>query len=251
MGKGSGVMIEVKNIKKSFNGNSVLNGLSFKINKGDVLTIIGPSGAGKTTLLRCIDFLERADEGTLVLDNESFDFTSVTKNQIYLIRRRIGFVFQSYNLFNNKTALGNVMEGLLARKITKPEAKRIAKEALDKVGLSDRYDYYPAQLSGGQQQRVGIARALAPKPDLILFDEPTSALDPELIGEVLSVMKLLASEGVTMVVVTHELGFARDAANRVIFMEKGVIVEDAPSKQFFDNPRHERIRLFLNKTEKQ
>jgi L-cystine transport system ATP-binding protein len=244
-------MIEVKNIKKSFNGNNVLNGLSFKINKGDVLTIIGPSGAGKTTLLRCIDFLERADEGTLVFDNESFDFTAVTKNQIYSIRRRIGFVFQSYNLFNNKTALGNVMEGLLARKIPKPEAKRIAKEALDKVGLSDRYDYYPAQLSGGQQQRVGIARALAPKPDLILFDEPTSALDPELIGEVLSVMKLLASEGVTMVVVTHELGFARDAANRVIFMEKGLIVEDTPSKQFFDNPRHERIRLFLNKTEKQ
>jgi len=143
------------------------------------------------------------------------------------------------------------MEGLLARKTPKPEAKRIAKEALDKVGLSDRYDYYPAQLSGGQQQRVGIARALAPKPDLILFDEPTSALDPELIGEVLSVMKLLASEGVTMVVVTHELGFARDAANRVIFMEKGLIVEDAPSKQFFDNPRHERIRLFLNKTDNQ
>jgi len=244
-------MIEVKNIKKSFNGNSVLNGLSFKINKGDVLTIIGPSGAGKTTLLRCIDFLERADEGTLVFDNESFDFTTVNKNQIYSIRRRVGFVFQSYNLFNNKTALGNVMEGLLARKIPKPEAKRIAKEALDKVGLSDRYDYYPAQLSGGQQQRVGIARALAPKPDLILFDEPTSALDPELIGEVLSVMKLLASEGVTMVVVTHELGFARDAANRVIFMEKGLIVEDAPSKQFFDNPRQERIRLFLNKTDKQ
>jgi L-cystine transport system ATP-binding protein len=251
MGKGSGFMIEVKNIKKSFNGNSVLNGLSFKINKGDVLTIIGPSGAGKTTLLRCIDFLERADEGTLFLDNESFDFTTVNKNQIYSIRRRIGFVFQSYNLFNNKTALGNVMEGLLARKIPKPEAKRIAKEALDKVGLSDRYDYYPAQLSGGQQQRVGIARALAPKPDLILFDEPTSALDPELIGEVLSVMKLLASEGVTMVVVTHELGFARDAANRVIFMEKGLIVEDASSKQFFENPRHERIRLFLNKTDKQ
>jgi len=242
-------MIEVKNIKKSFNGNNVLNGLNFKINKGDVLTIIGPSGAGKTTLLRCIDFLERADEGTLVFDNESFDFTAVTKNQIYSIRRRIGFVFQSYNLFNNKTALGNVMEGLLARKIPKPEAKRIAKEALDKVGLSDRYDYYPSQLSGGQQQRVGIARALAPKPDLILFDEPTSALDPELIGEVLSVMKLLASEGVTMVVVTHELGFARDAANRVIFMEKGLIVEDAPSKQFFENPGNERIRLFLSKTE--
>jgi len=242
-------MIEVLNIKKSFNKNHILNGLTFQINKGDVLTIIGPSGAGKTTLLRCIDFLERADEGTLIFDNESFDFTTVSKKQIYSIRRRIGFVFQSYNLFNNRTALGNVMEGLRARKIPKAEAERIAKEALDKVGLSDRYDYYPSQLSGGQQQRVGIARALAPKPDLILFDEPTSALDPELIGEVLAVMKLLAGEGATMVVVTHELSFARDVANRIIFMEKGLIVEDASSRQFFDNPRQERIRLFLSKTE--
>ncbi|WP_461248492.1 ATP-binding cassette domain-containing protein, partial [Treponema sp. R6D11] len=139
-------MIEVLNIKKSFNANVILNGLSFRINKGDVLTIIGPSGAGKTTLLRCIDFLERADEGTLVFENESYDFTAVSKAQIYSIRKRIGFVFQSYNLFNNKTALGNVMEGLLARKIPKPEAERIAKEALDKVGLSDRHDYYPSQL---------------------------------------------------------------------------------------------------------
>jgi len=242
-------MIEVSNIKKCFNKNTVLNGISFRINKGDALTIIGPSGGGKTTLLRCIDFLERADEGTLIFDNESFDFTTVSQKQIYAIRRRIGFVFQSYNLFNNKTALGNVMEGLTARKIPKPEAELIAREALDKVGLSDRYDYYPSQLSGGQQQRVGIARALAPKPDLILFDEPTSALDPELIGEVLAVIKLLATEGVTMVVVTHELNFARDAANRVIFMEKGQIVEDAPSKQFFENPRQDRIRHFLSRTE--
>jgi len=249
MGTGGGFMFEVINIKKSFNMNNILNGLNFRINKGDVLTIIGPSGAGKTTLLRCIDFLERADEGTLVFDNESYDFTTVSKKQIYSIRKKIGFVFQSYNLFNNKTALGNVMEGLLARKIPKAEARRLAKEALDKVGLSDRYDYYPSQLSGGQQQRVGIARALAPKPDLILFDEPTSALDPELIGEVLTVMRLLAGEGVTMVVVTHELSFARDVANRIIFMEKGLIIEDTSSKQFFENPRHERIRQFLSKTE--
>jgi len=241
-------MIEVKGIKKSFDKTPVLNGLSFRINKGDVLTIIGPSGAGKTTLLRCIDFLERADEGTLSFDSEHFDLRNISKNQIYEIRRRIGFVFQSHHLFNNKTALGNVMEGLItARKIPGAQAEKIAKETLDKVGLSDRYNYYPSQLSGGQQQRVGIARALAPKPDLLLLDEPTSALDPELISEVLSVMKLLAREGITMVVVTHELGFAREVANRVIFMEKGIIVEEASSKEFFSVPQQERTRQFLTR----
>ena len=246
--KAAAAMIEVKGIKKSFDKTAVLNGLSFRINKGDVLTIIGPSGAGKTTLLRCIDFLERADEGTICFGSECFDFRNVTKKQIYDIRRRIGFVFQSHHLFNNKTALGNVTEGLVtARKIPGAQAEQIAKETLDKVGLSDRYDYYPSQLSGGQQQRVGIARALAPKPDLLLLDEPTSALDPELIGEVLAVMKLLASEGVTMVVVTHELNFAREAANRVIFMEKGVIVEEASSKDFFSGPRQERTRQFISR----
>ncbi|MCL2067802.1 MAG: amino acid ABC transporter ATP-binding protein [Treponema sp.] len=241
-------MIEVLGIKKSFNNNPVLRGLSFRINKGDVLTIIGPSGSGKTTLLRCIDFLERADEGTLSFDGETFDLSQASKKQVYDIRRRIGFVFQSHHLFNNKTALGNVMEGLVtARKIPKPEAERIAKETLNKVGLSDRCDYYPSQLSGGQQQRVGIARALAPSPDLLLFDEPTSALDPELTGEVLAVMKLLAGEGVTMVVVTHEMSFARDAANRVIFVDNGSIVEEAISEDFFSSPREERTRQFLSR----
>jgi L-cystine transport system ATP-binding protein len=213
-----------------------------------VVTIIGPSGSGKTTLLRCIDFLERADSGSLVFEDETFNFAHVTKKQIYGIRRRIGFVFQSHHLFNNKTALGNVAEGLItAHRIPGAEAEQIAREALDKVGLSDRCHYYPNQLSGGQQQRVGIARAMAARPEVILFDEPTSALDPELIGEVLGVMKMLAAEGTTMVVVTHEMSFARDVANRVIFMEKGRIVEEAASGDFFFRPKEERTRQFLSR----
>jgi L-cystine transport system ATP-binding protein len=241
-------MLEVRGIKKSFGENVILNGLGFQINKGDVVTIIGPSGSGKTTLLRCIDFLEQADEGTMTFGDDTFDFARVTKRQMLDIRRRIGFVFQSHHLFNNKTALGNVMEGLVtARKIPRDEAEKISRETLDKVGLSDRYHYYPSQLSGGQQQRVGIARAMAAKPDVILFDEPTSALDPELIGEVLGVMKMLALDGVTMVVVTHEMTFAKDVAKRVIFMEKGVIVEEAASDDFFNHPREERTRQFLSR----
>jgi L-cystine transport system ATP-binding protein len=241
-------MLEVRDIKKTFDRNVILRGLSFQVNKGDVVTIIGPSGSGKTTLLRCIDFLERADGGSLVFEDETFDFAHVTKKQIYRIRRRIGFVFQSHHLFNNKTALGNVAEGLItAHGIPRTEAEQIGKEVLDKVGLSDRYHYYPNQLSGGQQQRVGIARAMAAKPEVILFDEPTSALDPELIGEVLGVMKMLAAEGTTMVVVTHEMSFARDVANRVIFMEKGLIVEEAASGDFFSHPKEERTRQFLSR----
>jgi L-cystine transport system ATP-binding protein len=241
-------MLEVLGIKKTFGGNAILKGLSFRVNRGDVVTIIGPSGSGKTTLLRCIDFLERADEGALSFEGETFDFARISKRQILEIRRRIGFVFQSHHLFNNKTALGNVMEGLVtARKIPRARAEETAKAALDKVGLSDRYHYYPNQLSGGQQQRVGIARAMAFRPDLILFDEPTSALDPELIGEVLGVMKMLAAEGVTMLVVTHEMSFARDVANRVIFMEKGLIVEEASSRDFFTSPREERTRQFISR----
>ena len=245
-------MLEVQGIKKSFGNDVILNGLSFQVNRGDVVTIIGPSGSGKTTLLRCIDCLERADSGTLCFGDEIFDLAKLSKKQIYHIRRRIGFVFQSHHLFNNKNVLGNVMEGLVtARKIPKAEAEKISRAVLDKVGLSDRCDYYPSMLSGGQQQRVGIARAMAVKPDVILFDEPTSALDPELIGEVLGVMKMLAQEGVTMVVVTHEMSFARDVANRVIFMEKGSIVEEAPSTDFFSQPREERTRQFLRRTFKE
>ncbi len=239
-------MLEIKNIKKSFDGQEILKGVDIKVEKGDVVTILGPSGSGKTTLLRCINFLEKPDEGTMVFDQEHLNLGAVHKRDIAGIRRKTAFVFQNYNLFRNKTALENVTEGLVvARKMPKSQAVQIGKRALDKVGLSKRYDYYPHQLSGGQQQRVGIARAIATDPELILFDEPTSALDPELIGEVLEVMKQLAAEGMTMLVVTHEMNFARNVASKVIFMDKGVVVEENTPQAFFEAPREERTRQFL------
>ncbi len=239
-------MLKVSNIKKSFGDNPVLKEVSFEVNKGDVVAIIGPSGSGKTTLLRSINFLERADDGELEFDDIKTPFLTASKKTVRDVRKKTAFVFQNYNLFNNKTALENVTEGLIvARKIPKDEAERIGKKALDKVGLSDRYDYYPTQLSGGQQQRVGIARAIAASPDVILFDEPTSALDPELVGEVLQVMNELAAEGTTMIVVTHEMGFARDAASKVIFMENGEIVEEDTPKVIFNKPKNERTAQFL------
>lgn len=239
-------MLEIKNIRKAFDGQEILKGVDIKVNKGDVVTILGPSGSGKTTLLRCINFLEKADEGTMVFDQDLLKLDSVHKKDVAKIRRKTAFVFQNYNLFRNKTALQNVTEGLIiARKVPKSQAVEIGKKALDKVGLSDRYDYYPSQLSGGQQQRVGIARAIATEPELILFDEPTSALDPELIGEVLEVMKKLAAEGMTMLVVTHEMNFARNVSTKVIFMDKGVVVEENIPKEFFDSPREERTKQFL------
>ena len=241
-------MLEIKQIKKSFEGQEILKGVDLKVEKGDVVTILGPSGSGKTTLLRCINFLERADEGAMIFDRERLDLSSVQKRDMARIRRKTAFVFQNYNLFRNKTALQNVTEGLIvARRLPKDEAVGIGKRALDKVGLSDRYDYYPDQLSGGQQQRVGIARAIATDPEVILFDEPTSALDPELIGEVLEVMKQLAADGMTMVVVTHEMGFAREVADRVVFMDDGYIVEEGTPDEVFGNPREERTRSFLDK----
>lgn len=239
-------MLEIKTIKKAFDGQEILKGIDIKVEKGDVVTILGPSGSGKTTLLRCINFLEKADEGTMSFDQELLRLGSAHKRDIAKIRRKTAFVFQNYNLFRNKTALQNITEGLVvARKMQKPQAVEIGKRALDKVGLSDRYDYYPHQLSGGQQQRVGIARAIATEPELILFDEPTSALDPELIGEVLEVMKQLASEGMTMIVVTHEMNFARNVSTKVIFMDKGIVVEENTPKEFFDSPRQERTKQFL------
>ena len=241
-------MLELRGLKKSFGDNVILDGLGFCVHRGDVVAIVGPSGSGKTTLLRCIDFLEKPDAGTLVFGDETFDMAHISKRQIYRIRRRIGFVFQSHHLFNNKTALDNVMEGLVtARKVPRVEAEKTGRKVLEKVGLSEYCNYYPSQLSGGQQQRVGIARAMAPKPDLILFDEPTSSLDPELTGEVFGTMKMLAGEGITMVVVTHEMSFARDIAKRVIFIEKGSIVEEAPAEDFFSRPREERSRQFLRR----
>ncbi|OQA16140.1 MAG: L-cystine import ATP-binding protein TcyN [Firmicutes bacterium ADurb.Bin356] len=241
-------MISVKNIQKSFGHNHVLKGIDFSLNKGDVVVILGPSGSGKTTILRCINFLERAEQGELTIGDIHVNLKHATSKEIHRIRKRSAFVFQNYALFNNKTALQNVMLSLtVARKVPVPEAAGIAKAALNKVGLSDKYDAYPSQLSGGQQQRVGIARAIAISPDVILFDEPTSALDPELIGEVLGVMKQLAHEGVTMIVVTHEMSFARDVATNVIFMDGGVIVEQGTPQAIFDNPKEDRTKQFLKR----
>lgn len=240
-------MLEIKNIRKSFQDTEVLKGVDVEIQKGDVVAILGPSGSGKTTLLRCINFLERADSGTMVFDGETFELGKMAKKDIARLRKKTAFVFQNYNLFQNKTALQNVTEGLIvARKMPKAKAIEIGKRMLDKVGMSERYDYYPSQLSGGQQQRVAIARALAAEPEIIYFDEPTSALDPELIGEVLAVMQQLAKEGMTMLVVTHEMGFARNVSNKVIFMEDGRVVESASSKEFFEQPKEERTKAFLS-----
>lgn len=241
-------MLEINNVHKAFHKNEVLKGVSIKVNKGDVVVILGPSGSGKTTFLRCINFLEKADAGEIVFDNQGILFSEASKKEINNIRKKTAFVFQNYNLFQNKTALENVTEGLIiARKIRKQEAINIAKHALDKVGLSDKYDYYPSKLSGGQQQRVGIARAIAINPEVILFDEPTSALDPELIGEILAVMKSLAREGITMIVVTHEMSFAQDVANHIVFMDAGVIVEEGPPDQIFKKPKEERTKQFLRR----
>ena len=239
-------MLKLTNVHKSFDKTEVLKGISLKVEKGSVTAIIGPSGAGKTTLLRCMNFLEKADSGTLDFDELHIDLERVSKKTMLEIRRKTAFVFQNYNLFANMTALENVMEGLVtARKVPKAEAKDRALKALEKVGLKDKASFYPSSLSGGQQQRVGIARAIAVNPEVILFDEPTSALDPELKGEVLSVIKGLAAEGTTMVIVTHEMNFARDTADRVIFMDKGKIVEEGEAAAFFTSPKEERTKQFL------
>ena len=241
-------MLEVKNVQKSFGANHVLRGVDLKVEKGDIIVILGPSGSGKTTLLRCLNFLERADHGTMDFDGIHSDLKTASKSTVNQVRKKTAFVFQNYSLFQNKTALENVMEGLIiARKVPKKKAEAIAKKTLDKVGLSERYDYYPSQLSGGQQQRVGIARAIAVNPDVLLFDEPTSALDPELVGEVLTVMKNLASEGATMIVVTHEMTFAQQVASRVIFMDGGVVVEEGSPREIFTRPKEERTSQFLHR----
>ena len=240
-------MLTIRNVNKQFDGTPVLNNVSLSVNKGDVIAIIGQSGGGKTTLLRCMNFLETADSGEMEFDGERFDLRHISARQIARIRRKTAFVFQGYNLFRNKTALQNVMLGLtVARKMPKKQAEEIARAALEKVGLSEKAVSYPNALSGGQQQRVAIARALATKPEIIYFDEPTSALDPELTGEVLSVMRRLAEEGMTMLVVTHELGFARNVSTKTMFMDKGTVVESGPSAELFANPKEERTRAFLN-----
>ncbi len=241
-------MIEVSNVKKSFGKSEVLKGVSVQVEDGEVVVILGPSGSGKTTLLRCLNFLEAADSGELSMGNLSVNLKKANKKQILHIRRKMAFVFQNYNLFANKTALENVMEGLVtARKLPRDKAREQAKEALDWVGLSDKYDYYPSRLSGGQQQRVGIARAFVLNPEVILFDEPTSALDPELVGETLDLIKRVAQKGITMIVVTHEMSFAQDVADKVIFMDEGVVVEEGSPAQIFSRPREERTRQFLSR----
>ena len=239
-------MLEIQNIRKSFGNLEVLRGVDIRVERGDVAAILGPSGSGKTTILRCMNFLEKADEGVMIFGWETYAMNRISKKEAAGLRRKTAFVFQNYNLFQNKTALANVTEGLIvARKMPKAEAVEIGKRALDRVGLSDRYDYYPSQLSGGQQQRVAIARGVAAEPEIIFFDETTSALDQELTGEVLAVMRRLAGDGMTMLVVTHEMSFARTVSNRVIFMENGVIVEEGPSKDFFASPKKERTKAFL------
>ena len=239
-------MLQIRNLRKSFGDLQVLKSIDLDVNKGDVVAILGPSGSGKTTMLRCLNFLEKSDGGTMLFDDQRVDLARVTHAEANALRRRTGFVFQSYNLFANKTALQNVTEGLIiARKMPRRRAEEIARAALVKVGMDDRADYYPSQLSGGQQQRVAIARAMAADPEIIYFDEPTSALDPELTGEVLAVMRSLAGEGRTMLVVTHEMDFARHAANRVVVMEQGVIVEQNTAEAFFNDPQQPRTQEFL------
>ena len=255
-------MMEIRNVHKTFRTYAkaglrpgahkvvselpVLQGVDLTVEKGDVVAILGPSGSGKTTLLRCLNFLETADAGQLVRDGETFDLAHAGRADITRLRKKTAFVFQNYNLFRNKTALQNVTEGLIvARRMPREQADAIGRRMLEKVGLADRADYYPRQLSGGQQQRVAIARALATDPEIIYFDEPTSALDPELTGEVLRVLRDLADRKTTMIIVTHEMNFARDVADRILFMDGGVVVEQGPARQLIEHPQEERTRRFL------
>lgn len=242
------MMLEIRDVKKSFDGLKVLDGINLGVEKGDVVAILGPSGSGKTTFLRCLNYLEKADSGSMVFDGEPFDLHSAGKADIARLRRKTAFVFQNYNLFLNKTVLQNVTLGLTSGMgMDRKKAETIAVNVLEKVGMADKLKSYPNQLSGGQQQRVAIARAMATDPEIIYFDEPTSALDPELIGEVLSVMRRLAEDGMTMLVVTHEMDFARNVSSKVMFMEGGKVVETAPSKQFFEHPAEDRVREFIRK----
>ena len=240
------MMLSAIGVHKRFGGQEVLKGIDLRVDRGDVVAILGPSGSGKTTFLRCLNFLERADQGRLVFDGEEFDLHAAARQQIARVRKKTAFVFQNYNLFLNKTVLENVTLGLIVgARVPRAEAKERAERALRRVGMEGKLSSYPAQLSGGQQQRVAIARGLVSNPEIIYFDEPTSALDPELIGEVLSVMRLLAEDGMTMLVVTHEMDFARSVSNKVLFMADGLAVEQGPSQAFFQSPRSARARDFL------
>ena len=238
-------MINITNLHKNFGDLEVLKNISTEIKKGEIISIIGPSGSGKSTFLRCINKLEEPSSGHIYIDGMDL----MDKNtDINKVRERVGMVFQHFNLFPNMTVLDNLtLAPIMVKKESKEEAEKCALSLLEKVGLSDKANSYPTQLSGGQKQRIAIARALAMKPEVILFDEPTSALDPEMIKEVLDVMRDLAKEGMTMLIVTHEMGFARNVGNRILFMDKGEIIEDCSPKEFFENPTNERIKDFLNK----
>ena len=248
-------LVRALNVHKHFHGVEVLRGIDLDVARGEVVCLLGPSGSGKTTFLRCINLLERLDGGRIWVDGELMGYDErgghlyeLPDKRIAAQRREIGMVFQRFNLFPHMTAVANIMEApVIVRGDDKGKARARAMQLLDRVGLADRADAYPAQLSGGQQQRVAIARALAMDPKLMLFDEPTSALDPELVGDVLAVMRELARDGMTMIVVTHEMGFARDVADRVVFMDGGVVVESGSPREVIGNPQHERTRAFLSR----
>ena len=239
-------MLKISNLNKSFGELKVLKDISFEVSKGEVVAIIGPSGTGKSTLLRCINYLEKPDSGIVEIEGTKYDFLNMNNKDIYDLRKHSCMVFQQYNLFKNKTVIENLTEALhFVQKREKLEAQEIAEKLLKKVGMFEKKDEYPSRLSGGQQQRVGIARALAVNPDIILFDEPTSSLDPELVDEVLNTIKALAEMKITMIIVTHEIEFAKNVADRIIFMDEGNIVEEGKPSDIFTNPKNERTKQFL------
>lgn len=238
-------MIKVKNLHKKFGDLMVLDGIDEHIEQGEVVVVIGPSGSGKSTFLRCLNLLETATDGEIYVDDQQINAPKVNVNEV---RQKMGMVFQQFNLFPHLTIMDNItLAPVLLKKMTKEEAVRKGQELLERVNLAEKADAYPAQLSGGQKQRVAIARALAMNPEIMLFDEPTSALDPEMVGEVLDVMKDLAKSGMTMVIVTHEMGFAREVASRVLFIDQGKVMESGTPEEVFNNPKNERTKLFLSK----
>lgn len=240
-------MLEIKDLKLSYGNSQILNGVNLTVKRGDVVSIIGPSGTGKTTLLKCINYLVKPTSGTIAFDQIRMDYQRADKNAVQAIRLRTAMVFQQFNVFKNMTVIQNVMDPLvIVQRKSKDEAREIALRELERVGLSAKQDHYPSQLSGGQLQRTGIARALAVRPDLMLFDEPTSSLDPELVGEVLKVIKDVTSSGITSLLVTHEMQFAKNISNRIVFMDRGIVAADGSPTKIFDSPSNPRLTQFLN-----